>query len=185
MIATDRRITFPVYLSGTRRNAETGVEIHSGSNMIEGRYYSVWVPTRTGRDRIVKVATFAEARYEAEQAVRAARTEIATAYDQATRPADAPIVAYTTQGAMTAADLAEYKADHDLGATTHPGDDLPEWMDEHADCPLCGQKLLDHDHVTVGRASGEIEACEIDGDRSERSDFAEDRWGTGGSEFYA
>lgn len=68
---------------------------------------------------------------------------------------------YTTQGYMTAADLADYRALTDTGTTiVHPHEEDPVWHATHpADCPVCGDLVADHDAVRLADASGEIVAC--------------------------
>lgn len=70
-------------------------------------------------------------------------------------------MSYTPQGHMTAADLADHRKLTDTGATTvYPYEQDPVWHATHpADCPVCGDRVADHDAVRVGDASGEIFAC--------------------------
>jgi hypothetical protein len=74
---------------------------------------------------------------------------------------------YTTQGFMTSAEVADLYADSDLGSILVSIDDAPEWFDASIMCPVCGKAVWNHESVTVVRASGEIFACEIDGERTE------------------
>jgi len=66
---------------------------------------------------------------------------------------------YTTQGYMTAADLADHAALTDTGLTTFYGDDLPDFLPADAPCTNCGRPYGAHDSVRVVNADGEPVSC--------------------------
>lgn len=70
---------------------------------------------------------------------------------------------YTSQGLMYGDDYADYLKSTDQGTTTIQLDDVPDWFDASKDCPVCGERVADHESVTVQDASGEIFACVLDG----------------------
>lgn len=69
---------------------------------------------------------------------------------------------YTSQGYMTADDFRDWEESTDNGSITVDTANPPEWFDLYAPCAVeyCGVQHVDHEWVTVGRASGEAWACD-------------------------
>ena len=69
---------------------------------------------------------------------------------------------YTTQGLMTAADLADHRALTDTGVTDWvvPEDLGLSATQLAAPCPWCNTPVGDHGQVIVDRASGDIVDCD-------------------------
>lgn len=69
---------------------------------------------------------------------------------------------YTTHGLMTGGDYAEYLKDTDQGTTDIHLDNVPEWFEMPAECPVCTVPVSEHETFRVTDASGEIFACYVD-----------------------
>lgn len=69
---------------------------------------------------------------------------------------------YTIHGLMTGEDYAEYLKNTDQGTTDVYLDDVPEWFDVPAECPICPIDVAAHEAFGVTDASGEIFACLVD-----------------------
>lgn len=82
---------------------------------------------------------------------------------------------YTTQGWMTGSEVAEALKDADLGSTVVMLDDPPAWYEVPERCPICCDAMEQHEAVRVTDASGEIQACLMDGGVWLQADFDQGR----------
>ena len=71
---------------------------------------------------------------------------------------------YTSWGWMPQDEVDEILKDMDRGTITVYLEDPPDWFKPAGQCPVCNDEVAAHYGLQIDRPSGEIIACDFEGD---------------------